>query len=94
MSWSITVNGVQDYDQFPPEVIEQMITQHIAYPSDMMKALQLAKDCGFKSAVLTGMRTPNPYGGDEVVDISVRGMLEATDFQSEMKKILKAGPNA
>jgi hypothetical protein len=94
MSWSITVNNVQSYDQFPDNIIEQMLTQHIAYPGDMMKALKLAKDCGFSSAVLTGMRTPNPYGGDEVVDISVRGMLEATDFQSEMKKILQAGPDA
>ena len=45
------------------------------------------------AAVLTGMRQPNPYGGDEVIDISVKGMAEAIDFQSEMKRILQHGPD-
>lgn len=94
MSWSITINNLPEFEGLPPEVVEQMITQHIAYPGDMQIALTAARRAGFKSCVLTGGRTPNPYGGDEVVDISIRGMLEATDFQKEMNKILKAGPGA
>lgn len=70
----------------------EMMTQHIAYPGDMILALEMAKRAHMKTAVLTGMRTPNPYGQDEVVDISVRGMLEATDFYTEMKRILAHGP--
>lgn len=71
------------------------MTQHIRYPQDMSLALKLAKRAGLKTAVLTGCRTPNPYGGDEVIDISVRGMVMATDFQSVMKEIIKyADPEA
>ena len=70
------------------------MTQHIKYPQDMSLALEIAKRAGFKSAVLTGARTPNPYGGDEVIDISVRGTVVATDFNTMMKEILAYGPQA
>jgi hypothetical protein len=92
MSWSVTFNDLDNTSQIPPETVEWMMTQHIKYPHDMELALNLAKKAGLKSAVITGARTPNPYGGDEVVDISVRGMVIATDFQSVMKEILGYGP--
>src|SRR5713226_9108420 len=75
MSWSVTINNIPEYKGFDSDVIERMLTQHIAYPGDMQLALNLARQVGLKSCVLTGMHTPNPYGGDEVVDISIRGML-------------------
>lgn len=93
MSWSVTVNNLQEYKLFTPDIVEKMMTQHIAYPNDMMLALELAKKAGLKSASLTGGRTPSPYGTDEVVDISIRGMCEATDFVTAIKKILEAGPS-
>lgn len=88
MSWSITFNYLDNTSQIPADVVEGMMTQHIKYPHDMELALNLAKKAGLKSAVITGFRTPNPYGGDEVIDISVRGMVIATDFQAEMKAII------
>lgn len=91
MSWSVTINNLKDFKHFPQKVIEDMMTQHIQYPKDMYIALELAKKSNLSSCVLTGMRTPNPYGGDEVVDISVRGHVEALDFQQEMKRILLYG---
>ena len=99
MSWSLTINDLQhvDIDTFwsNAEVlqnIEYFITQHPKYADDLGLALALAKAAGLKSCVLTGMRTPSPYGGDEVVDISVRGMTEATDYQAAVKAHIMAGP--
>jgi hypothetical protein len=93
MSWSVTINNLPEFKGFDADVIESMMSQHIAYPQDMMTALEMARKTGLKSAVLTGMRTPNPYGGDEVIDISVRGMVEATDFNAMMRRIIEHGPD-
>lgn len=93
MSWSITFNEISKDTAIPPDVVEGMLTQHIQYGADMMAALTLAKRIGMKSGTLTGMRTPNPYGGPEVIDISVRGLIEATDFNQEIIKILGTGPD-
>lgn len=93
MSWSITINNLPEFKGFSAEVIEQMMTQHIAYPHDMKTALEMARKTGLKSAVLTGMRQPNPNGGDEVIDISVRGMAEAIDFNAAMRSIIEHGPD-
>lgn len=88
MSWSLTFNYLDNTTQIPANILEDMMTQHIMYPKDMSLALEVAKRAGLKTAVITGCRTPNPYGGDEVIDISVRGMVMATDFQSVMKEII------
>jgi hypothetical protein len=93
MSWSVTINNLPEFKGFDADLVEKMMTQHIAYPGDMLLALEVARKAHLKSAVLTGMRQPNPYGGDEVIDISVKGMAEAIDFQSEMKRILQHGPD-
>lgn len=91
MSWSFTINDLQPDSAIPVETVEYMMTQHIAYVNDMTLALEMGKRAGLKSATFTGCRTPNPYGGDEVVDISVRGHVNATDFNAEIKRILEAG---
>lgn len=94
MSWSITINGLQETDEsvIPGSAIEQFLTQHPKYAEDCYAAYRLAKSAGLGSAVLTGGRTPNPYGDDEVVDISVRGVVRASDYNAEMQRIIRAGP--
>lgn len=90
----MTFNNFDGTAEIPDAVLEDMLTQHPKYGDDMYAALELAKDRGFTTVVLTGMRTVSPYGGDEVVDISVRGMMKATDFQGTMKEIIARGPEA
>jgi hypothetical protein len=93
MSWSITINNLPDYAGFTTDVIEQMLTQHMAYPADMALALEVARKAGLASASLSGGRTPNPYGDDEVVIITVTGMGAAQDFESAMRRNIAAGPD-
>jgi hypothetical protein len=93
MSWSYTVLGkVQDF-VLPADLIEEMSTQHIAYPADMQRALDLAKVTGLMSATCTGGRTPNPYGGPETIDISVMGTVEPVDINEMIRQIIKKGPD-
>lgn len=96
MSWSATYNNLREIAE--PNLsevdIEYMQSQHPEYISDFAKAFALAKELNLNSVVLTGMRTPNPAGPDEVIDISVRGFAYAADFQGEMRKIILSGPDA
>lgn len=89
MSWSVTINDVPGTERFDLDLQEHFASLHPAYPRDMDAALAFAKAVGLKSATLTGMRTPNPYGGDEIVDISVRGFPTSNDFIAEMREIIK-----
>lgn len=93
MSWSVTVNNLQEYERFPLDIQEQLASQHDQYPRDADAALILAKMTGLRSATLCGGRTPNPYGGDDIVDISIRGTSLYQDFLSEMREIIAAGPD-
>lgn len=92
MSWSFTVNGNIDTFTLPVDLIEYMLTQHVEYASDMGYALDLAKRIGLKSATCTGYRTPNPYGGPEVVQISVMGAKEPVDFNDLIRSLIASGP--
>jgi hypothetical protein len=92
VSWSITVNDVQEMEGFPVETVELFASLHPSYPRDSQVALDSARAAGLKSATLSGGRTPNPYGGDEIVDISVRGTPVYKDFLSEMREIIRSGP--
>jgi len=94
MSWSVTVNDIPNFGGFALGTQEFMSGQHPAYARDAELALKLAKEAGLKSATLSGMRTDNPYGGDEIVDISVRGTPIYKDFLAEMSEIIRAGPGA
>lgn len=85
--WSVTIHGLEFYT-FEEETL-QAFYEHPEYQHDANIALEMAKRAGLKSATLTGMRAPNPYGGDEVVDISIRGMAKAPDFQAAMSEIIK-----
>jgi hypothetical protein len=92
MSWSFTVNGSVQEFVLPVALVERMATVHIMYPYDMQLALGMAKNAGLKSATCTGIRTPNPYGGAEVIDISVRGTVDAVDFNEMIKSLIASGP--
>lgn len=92
MSWSVTVNNIADYEGFPIDTQEFFASLHPSYPRDAMNALAIAKRLGLRSATLSGGRTPNPYGGDEIVDVSVRGTPIYNDFLSEMREIIASGP--
>ena len=94
MSWSVTLNDITAETAIPQDVFERMLTQHLTYAEDMILALDVAKKARFKSATLTGFRTPNPYGGDEVAEITVRGFTESRDLNEQMLGIIKMGPHA
>lgn len=92
MSWSVTVNNLQEYEGFPLETQEHFASLHESYPRDADDALKLARTLGLRSATLSGGRTPNPYGGDEIVDVSVRGTPLYKDFLLEMRELVTTGP--
>lgn len=95
MSWSYTVNGsIQDF-VLPASLVEDMATQHLEYPADMLKALKLAQSLGMKSAVCTGFRTPNPYGSEypEVMEITVKGTAMPADMSHMIKAAIASGPD-
>lgn len=94
MSWSITINDLKTYEGFTVEQIELMLTQHPQYPGDMQIALDAARKAGLASVSLAGGRTPNPYGDDETVNISIMGMGTALDFDTAVKRNIAAGPDA
>jgi hypothetical protein len=92
MSWSVTVNDVDGYEELSLDLQEYFASQHPGYVRDAMAALALAKAVGLRSATLSGGRTPNPYGGDEIADISIRGTPIYKDFLLEMREIIASGP--
>jgi hypothetical protein len=92
MSWSVTVNDIQTRESLPLETVELFSSLHPSYPRDAQAALVMARALGLTSATLSGGRTPNPYGGDEIADVSVRGTPVYKDFLSEMREIIASGP--
>lgn len=96
MSWSITVNNLQQNWQlvWRQDIIEQFISQHPSHALDLEIAVKAAKELGLNSATLAGGRTSNPYGNDEVVTLTITGLMEAQDFNATMLRILGAGPDA
>jgi hypothetical protein len=92
MSWSVTINNLSEGTEIPADLVETFLTQHILYGQDIAVALKAAKRAGFKSCVLTGGRTPSTLpDGDEVADISIRGLMKNTDYRQEIKRILLGG---
>lgn len=92
MSWSIVVHDLPEFEGFEFETEEYFASHNASYPRDAQVALEMARKAGLKSATLSGGRTPNPYGGDEIVDISVRGTPRYKNFLSEMREIIAGGP--
>lgn len=96
MSWSLTFNDLRQYGPdlpvLPEHITDYIGSAHPEYLNDLSRAYHLAKELDLGSVTLCGTRTPNPYGGDEVIDISVRGHINAPDFHGEMLRIITAGP--
>lgn len=91
MTWSFVLN---DFSQpIPEHEIMQQGLENAKYPDDIRLALALARNLGLKSGAITGMRAPNPYNTDEVVDVSVRGRMQSNDFVSAVRDDIKAGPD-
>lgn len=90
--WSVTINDIPNFEKLAPDTEEYFASQHPSYPRDAAAALALAKALGLRSATLSGGRTPNPYGGDEITDVSVRGTPIYNDFLLEMREIIRSGP--
>lgn len=91
MTWSYVLNNFDE--EIPEGDIEQQGQEHPAYPNDIREALALARKLGLKSGAITGVRVINPYGDNEVVDVSVRGMVIQTDFIAAVKRDITAGPD-
>jgi hypothetical protein len=88
MSWSITFHGLNDDTEIPEKVVNEFQQLHAFYPDDMLLALEMAKRSGLSSATCAGGRTPNPYGGDEIVLITVTGMANSPRFNDEMRRVV------
>lgn len=93
MSWSVTIDNLPEFKGLSEDVLSQMMSQHPMYPADMGQALKVARGAALKSCVLTGFRTPSPYDQDEVVEITVRGMMKATDYVQAIKNAINTGPS-
>lgn len=88
MSWSVIVQDVQSFERFDEPTTQKLVSSHIMYPFDANQALIAAKQAGLKSATLSGSRTPNPYGSDEVCTISIVGFVNAVDFITTMQELV------
>jgi hypothetical protein len=94
MSYSITINNLPDFPEDGlQQFIEDMLRVNVHYPTDIAVALNAARSMGMSSCTLVAARTPNPYGDDEVVALSVLGMGRALDFNEAMKRNVAAGPD-
>jgi len=91
--WSITVNDLDAIDtQAVKDAAKSVTGIHPEYEHDLLLALEFARRAGLSSATLAGVRAPNPYADDEVVDISIRGMVKSHDFVASMGEIVGNGP--
>lgn len=93
MARAITIDDLRATHDLPQDAIEQAIRENIEYAADLYAAFGLAKLRGLASATLSVARTPTPGSDDEVIDISIRGMAKAADFNEAVKGILRAGPD-
>lgn len=71
MSWHVTVNEMQMVEGLPPEVLAHVALDNPSYKLDVQAAFDAARKLGFRSATLSGGRTPSPYGGPETVVIAI-----------------------
>lgn len=91
MSWSVELSNIEHIESIPEAVMEDLARQHLMYRSDILLAFEMAKRAGFKSAMIVGFRTPNPSGGDEAAEITVRGLTGAVDYNKAILKIIGEG---
>ena len=88
MSWSIIIQDLESYAGLDAATIETLTGSHPLYPGDAQIALALARLSELKSWSLSGGRTSNPYGGDDIVDISIHGFTRQRDYVATMKHVV------
>ena len=88
MSWSFTMNDITPDSEVPESVLADMARANSNYPLYMVAALETAKGLGIKSATFSGFIMENPYTDDIVVDVSIRGFQNSTEFNETMKDIV------
>lgn len=107
MSWSITVEDLDQIDPAPPHELEQKFSKlaedNPEYENDAYQAFALARECGLVAATLSGGRTPSPYGGPDSVVIAVTGFSSRAeghavpksrvDFYAQTRDNIFAGPD-
>lgn len=90
MSWSVTIDDLQQVTELPPAVLAKISEDNPEYEQDAVGAFVLAKVAGLASAALSGGRTPNPYAKDEVVNFSIVGHTRNRQFTSAMQQTVVA----
>lgn len=91
MSWSVTIENLKEFPGFTPEIMQRFMRDNILYGTDAQIALNAAKAAGMSSCTLAGGRTPNPYGPDEIVTLTITGFARSVDFNTAMKNIVTRG---
>ena len=93
MARAIKIDNLAEYSGLSEQDVELAIRENINYATDIHEAINLAMRCGLASCTISVARTPTPGSDDEVVDISVRGLMRATNFNEAIRNIIKAGPD-
>jgi hypothetical protein len=101
MSWSVTINNLDQIDRLPDDLYEKISRDNPVYLIDAQLVFQLAKESGLVSATLSGGRTPSMYGGADVVVLSIMGFdshkegsaVAADNFHQAMIANIYAGPD-
>jgi len=96
VSWSITVVDLQKNAQevFREDIVAKFLSQHPEHFNDLCAAMGAAQALGLSAATLAGGRTPSPYNDDEVVMLTIAGVVTGKDFNATMKSMIAAGPDA
>jgi hypothetical protein len=100
MSWSLTIDDLENSDEIPEHYLEKLGGDNPVYRSDAAFAYDLAKAVGLVSATISGGRTPHMYGGPDTVTISVvgfdshkEGHAVARIFNETMRQRILDGPD-
>ncbi len=104
MSWSITINDLDQIEELPDELYDKACRDNTDYYGDANAAFNLAKQAGLVSATISGGRTPSPYGGPDTVVVSVVGFnnrnvghavppIAARDFNGTVLSNILSGPD-
>ena len=86
MSWSLTVDDLDQVDQLPDELLSRVGSDNPLYSIDARLAFTVACAAGLVSATLSGGRTPSPYGGADTVVISVVGFSDRREGHAVARK--------
>lgn len=100
MSWSVTLNDLEDMTELPEETLRKISEDNPAYRDDALVAFKTVNEMGLVSATLSGGRTPSPYGGPDTVVLSIIGFSDhrvghavEKNFNETMRQTIYWGPD-